>query len=521
MIHGHTRLLVCFLFFCFGCIQPAIAQNGDIFDSDIILIDVQFQEDAWHDTLANRKINHDKTPLVAVVTIDNQVYEGIEVRYKGNSSFHGTIKQGGHKLPLRFNSPKDVEFAGGYDKLRLSNNFRDPSSVRELLAYNVAGTYIPVPKVAPAAVTINGEYLGVYTVTEGISKRMLREYYCEDEGVLVKCDPQFDKSQPGGCPKGEFSNLKYLGEDGGCYIPLYDVEKKKEVVAIMDLARSLSQKRDPSTYLSVHEALWMHALNNVMVNLDSYLGIFCHNYYVYQDKDGIFHPLIWDLNLSFGGFATLAQQVNPDPYKLSPIVHDRYLAGKRPLIETLLKDRTSQLTYFSMITTIVNDWFESGRYVEEVTRWQEIIRPYREKESVSLYTLDDFNNSLNETVKRGKNRSIPGIVQLMETRSQYLLDHQLLKRETPEIIDWSVVAVGSGSTISLSTSSEITGAKLYYQEEPCGKWETASMTKLSNVSWEVTLEKVHTFYFVAITDSGVTLSPSNAPGGMYKAGQGS
>ncbi|MBK7338404.1 MAG: CotH kinase family protein [Saprospirales bacterium] len=46
--------------------------------------------------------------------------------------------------------------------------------------------------------------------------------------------------------------------------------------------------------------LWMLAINNVLVNLDSYVGGFAQNYYLYRDSTGIFHPVIWDLNLALG-----------------------------------------------------------------------------------------------------------------------------------------------------------------------------------------------------------------------------
>ena len=54
--------------------------------------------------------------------------------------------------------------------------------------------------------------------------------------------------------------------------------------------------------LDVDNALWMLALNNVMVNLSSYSGNHSINYYLYKDGNGRFQVVPWDLNLAFGSY---------------------------------------------------------------------------------------------------------------------------------------------------------------------------------------------------------------------------
>lgn len=51
-------------------------------------------------------------------------------------------------------------------------------------------------------------------------------------------------------------------------------------------------------------ALWMLAFNNIYVNLDSYSGGIGHNHYLYQDDNGRFNNIVWDLNQSFASFKT-------------------------------------------------------------------------------------------------------------------------------------------------------------------------------------------------------------------------
>jgi hypothetical protein len=364
-----------------------------------------------------------------------------------------------------------------------------------------------------AALTINGEYIGVYTMTEGVSSRMLGEHYCSDEGVLIKCDPQHEMDGKTGCPKGEHSNLKYLGEDGACYKRLYHVKSKDEIDAIVDLCRNLSESNDPESYLNVHEALWMHALNNVLVNLDSYLGIFTHNYFVYLDEHGIYHPLIWDLNLAFGGFRLLDQQVYPDLPTMSPIVHDKFLKDRRPLIQSLTDNKPLAYTYFYMINKIVEDWFANEKYLDVARAMQDEIAPYLERESDPMYSMDDFRANLQDVVKRDDNRrSIPGIGELMEERAAYLQQHKLLQREAPQLKEWSTEVFGGGISVSCSSNVPLSEAYLYYKAEDCGPWKKKQMLPLSSVAFQVDVESLHVCYFYLATEKGVSLEPNAAPG---------
>ena len=54
--------------------------------------------------------------------------------------------------------------------------------------------------------------------------------------------------------------------------------------------------------LNVDNSLWMLALDNVFVNLDSYYGG-GHNYYIFHDfEHDRMETLMWDVNESFGVF---------------------------------------------------------------------------------------------------------------------------------------------------------------------------------------------------------------------------
>ena len=102
------------------CLSTSVDAQTDIFDGDVIEIGITVPDPAWHDTLFDRKSRGDKTPIIGTVTIAGKEYRDVELRYKGNSSFHGAALYGVTKMPLKLETPKGEFFDGGYDELRLS-----------------------------------------------------------------------------------------------------------------------------------------------------------------------------------------------------------------------------------------------------------------------------------------------------------------------------------------------------------------------------------------------------------------
>ena len=114
--------------------------------------------------------------------------------------------------------------------------------------------------------------------------------------------------------------------------------------------------------LNIDQALWMHAFNYTFVNFDSYIG-YAQNYYLYQNNNGQFYPILWDLNQSFGSFrltdastyfrgfsVTEAQSVDPLTHLNSFSVHPR------PLIRQVLSNDTFKRMYLAHIRTMMEEY---------------------------------------------------------------------------------------------------------------------------------------------------------------------
>jgi hypothetical protein len=193
--------------------------------------------------------------------------------------------------------------------------------------------------------------------------------------------------------------------------------------------------------LDVDRTLWMLALNNVMVNLNSYTGNHSVNYFLYRDGNGRFQPLHWDLNLSFGSYKNTGNGSDLELkglQNLDPLLNadNPY----KPLLSELLKDPLHKKIYLAHIRQINEENFLSGAYEKRAQELQGmIVVPFSEDKN-KTYSLDDFTRSLKETV--GKKSKIPGLVELMGKRSKYLKAHPELTSLPSAISDVKVQGRG-------------------------------------------------------------------------------
>lgn len=511
------RPLTCIFALILTVCLADIIRAQDIFDTSVMQVDIRFERMDWRDYLLNAKKTGDNRRLKAVVTIDSRTYQDVQVRFKGNSSFFGAVKAGYKKIPFNLKLEGDSTFAGGYETFKLSNNFRDPTALRERLGYAIAGTYVPVPKCNSAVVTVNGEYLGVYTATEGITREMVSRYFCGRKKSLIQCEPDFNAPVLKGCPKGSYASLQYLGNNQKCYERLYEV---KNPALWDDLIRLMRVMQD-SVWLmedvfDVHLALWMHALNNTLVNLDSYLGYFSHNYYLFLDESGMFHPLLWDLNLAFGGFKVIKPGVELDLAEMSPMIHERLNIDNRPMLTSLLDQQKYSRIYCAMIKTILQDWCVNGLYLEHAKALQAEIGPYVRKEEATFFEYADFMANI-DSVYQPENgtRSIPGIAELMSRRTAYLSAHPLLQSDFLDVNTWKVEErTDDRVKLSISVPDEVTHVRVWVRATDCSEYRyvDAVFRSESNVYAVEFPSKAHAFYFELSGQTAANLWPLQAPG---------
>ena len=402
-------------------------------------IKITIDDPIWDNKLNAYKKQGKEKRLIGKVSINGMSYDSVGVRYKGNSSFFNTRKTGSTKLPFNVKInyiKKNQSLPGGYKTLKLSNVFRDPSYLREVLSYEIAGNYMAAPVANFARVYVNGDYLGLYNSTESVDDKFLKENFGDNKGVLIKCDPAWKAIPLADCPNNEKATLKYLGPDSTCYKNSYELKTDKGWAELMAFTKTLNVAPEKiEQILNVDAALWMLAFDNILVNLDSYLGRLCHNYYMYQDSMGRFNPIVWDMNMSFGGFRFDGTNKSLDDaglQRLSPLLHFKSKNKDRPLIVQLLNNELYRKIYLAHFRTILKEYFSNGKYKERAQAIQKTIDTYVKEDKNKLYTYEGFPQNLEKTTMAGTSKII-GITELMEARTKYLEAHPLLKKAAPSI----------------------------------------------------------------------------------------
>ena len=507
------------------------SQSEDIFDLNHVgEVKLFFKEKNWDHILDSLKQKGYDQRLVGDATYGGKRYEGVGVRYKGNSSYFSVRKDGYSKLPFNidFNhTNKEQKLPGGYDKMKLSNVFRDPSFIREVLSYEIARRYMPAPRANFIKLYVNGQYLGLYNNTESVEDDFLERFYQDDKGILFKCDPIWGDETPSNCKEGEKSSLQFLGKDSVCYMSKYEIKSPYGWKELIELTRVLNYEPEKlDSIFNVDQALWMLAFNMVLVNLDSYTGRFCHNYYLYRDKGDAFQPIIWDLNLSFGGFRydgiSGSPLTNEEMETLSPFQHYKQKNEKRPLITNLLSDELYRKMYIAHIRTILNDYFVDSTYLKRGEELQTLIDKYVQEDTNKLYTYEAFHKNLLETAKADK-VSVIGIAELMGPRTQYLISHPLLTKEPPLLKKAEHLDFGD----IIAFQSTIEGAErawLFYRYGEVGAFYHMEMFDDSGHNdqmaqdgvWGATLEKIEgkeiQYFIVAENQYSAALLPERASG---------
>ena len=388
----------------------------DFYDPNTVqTIELTVEDADWQRQLDSMRLNGGGY-LLATARINGKQLTNVGVRYRGNKSYAPGKDR--NPLHLKLNYIDKNQDYNGYQTVKLSSALRDPSMVREVLSYEIARDYMPAPRANYAKVTVNGKDYGIYVNVEPVNQRFLNEHYGTSDGAFFKASGNSDGA-PRGCKNGVFGNLQY-DENIRCYLHNWEQISDGGWNQLIELTRRLDQDPDRlAEILDVDQTLWMLAFNNVLVNLNSYTGKESQNFYLYQDSTGRFHPIIWDLNLSFGSYKNIGEGSDlglRQLQNLDPLVHVD--SPTKPLISKLLSNDTYRKQYLAHVRQIVYDHFKEGQYLARARELQRSIQTHYIADPYKEYSYQEFQNNLTQTV--GKRSRIPGLEELMKVRESYL-----------------------------------------------------------------------------------------------------
>ncbi|MEY4992450.1 MAG: hypothetical protein RI948_1332 [Bacteroidota bacterium] len=445
-----------FLSLCFAPIFSKQLHAQNFYNRDTIqVIEIFFSFSNWDAQLDANEAT-EAYIYADSVRINGISFDSCGIRYKGNSSYSASNQK--NPLHIELNTIKNNQDYHGITDLKLSNCYKDPSMIREILSYQILEQYMDCPGSNFARVYINGQYRGVYTNNESISADFNQAHYYADD-TYFKCNPV------GGAGPGSSvsPDLKYLGADSSAYFNGYELQTTFGWNRMVALCNTLNNDfQNIENMLDIDRAIWMLAFNNVLVNLDSYSGAFRQNYYLSWDANGRFVPTVWDVNMSFGGFPGGTGSGTTTPTTLDPFSNTT--SNNHPLIKQIMANPLYKRMYMAHVRTMVQEMFASGQYETWAQNLMTLADSSIQADPYKFYTYTQFLNSLTTAVTGGGGpgggSSIPGIKALMDARAQFFSTNAAYILQAPSIVSHGAsttpLVYGSTVTINATTTNETT-----------------------------------------------------------------
>ena len=387
-----------------------------LFDGDAVHeIHLTFDQTNWWNTLVNNYENYEDIPYLAAAFDWGAVhFDSIGVRLKGNSSYmaYPGVKKS-FKLDIdEFVTGQEID---GLDKLNLNNGFLDPSFVRERAAYEVcAATGLATCRTNFAAVYINGDYWGLYTLIEQMDQEFIESRWgAGEDGNLWKGEPN-GSWEWYGSSESSYHNYYELktNETLNDWSALVDAVDRVNNTPIAQLPDSLHNAMDVSS------ALAMLAMDLFTVNLDSYVGR-CANYYFYhRELDDRMVFAKWDMNESWGLFnmwnysLTQLQQLDIHWTNTQP-------GEDRPLAEQLWDVPAYDDIYQAHIRRLMSGAAEPDYLVARMVEMRDLIRPWVQADPNKMFSNSEFEAAMTSNVYEGP-RLIPALETFVRNRDAWL-----------------------------------------------------------------------------------------------------
>lgn len=378
--------------------QNAVDPGAGLYDDAVLrTLYLRFPNNDWHQELAdfyNTGVN-----VPASLIVDGRRYDGVGVRFRGNSSYFtlgGSLKK---SFNLSMNHEERGQRLYGYRTLNLLNSHADPSFLREALFSRVSREYAPAMKVNFVRLVVNGENWGVYVNSQQFNSDFIEEAYGERGGDRWKVPAN---------PRGGESGIAWLEGGVEAYRRRYEIKSGDDAEAwesLMELSRILNEApaeelaAQLEPILDLDETLRFLALDNAFIDQDGYMSR-ASDYNLYRGTDGRFHLISHDNNetFRFGGGGGGPSNTGADP-QVDPLIHLE--SPQRPLIRRLLSNAELQARYLGYVRHIALEWLDWERLGQVAEAYRSLISAELERDDKMLTSYDAFMRSVEEDIARG------------------------------------------------------------------------------------------------------------------------
>ena len=344
----------------------------------------------------------------ATIAFNDEVWEHVGIRFKGNSSLRSSWSSGSYKLPFKldFDQFEDTypetknQRLYGFKQLSFSSNFSDASYLREYVAadiFRAAG--VPLAETAFYAVYLDygagKTYLGLYTAVEVVDDTLIKTQFEDDSGNVYKPSGSSATFAAGGYNETAFD--KETNEDEADF---------SDVQALYTIINDTAlRQRNPSAWRAALEEVfdmevfirWL-AVNTIIQNWDTY-GNMAHNYYLYHDPSTdklVWIP--WDNNMALSSRQGMEKVLSLGLDE----VNERW-----PLIRYVMDDEVYYQMYVRDVEYVATEVFNPETMIPIYEELHALVAEYVQKEqnsAVLLTRTENFGSSLQALVQHVRTR---------------------------------------------------------------------------------------------------------------------
>ncbi len=379
-------------------------ETFDPFDgSRVVEVRIELEAEHWQAIVDD--------PLAEAYQPANIVYgetrvDDVAVRVKGNSSLNSVVRSNSERFSFkvdinRFNAEQTLF---GEKKFNFNNGFKDPTLIREHLAYQlIHAAGAPASRTGFVDLWVADQHMGLYTVVEQIDGSFLDDHFDDGHGDLYKPEP------PAGSLQYRGPNISNYANHG-----IKTNEDTTDHSAFLELVETLDRGSEEAldAILDLDAALLNLAINSVLVNLDSYMAM-GHNYYLYHQAGG-FTVLPWDLNEAFGNFTC-----GCDRDGLIHFLIDEPTCGplnQRALVARLVGTPELREIYHGHLEVLIDGPFSAETMNAQIDSTADVIREYVYADETKFFSNADFERNLTDDLNQGRRGGALGLKAFVRDR---------------------------------------------------------------------------------------------------------
>lgn len=353
----YSLLLLAIVSPCFAQDETTQKLSADkLFETDrLIEVDIELPQEEWDiirtqtrnfvTALSKKPAERPFTWTKANVTIDGVKIDEVGLRKKG---FIGSLNDDRPSLKIKLAKYVDQDPIEGITHLTLNNNNQDPGRILQYMTYklfNESGTF--APRCSFARVTVNGDYLGIYSHVESVREPFLARGFENGEGALFEgtVTDFFPSTYKSLEPKNKAAKVKKL---------------KKLTTA---LAKNEIDLDEIGELVDVDAFIKFWAMESLVGFWDGYCSN-QNNYFIYQNPESDkFQFIPWGTDSSFTKNTPLP------PYQIKP----RSVHAKAILPNKLYRIPEVQEKYLATLESFLDKHWQEEEVLAEIDRIQEML----------------------------------------------------------------------------------------------------------------------------------------------------